>query len=195
MFEKLIDFIFKKTAIFYYFRIFVHNNFIKEKNILKKELDIKKKTLDFGCGIGQYSYLFDDYLGVDINEDNINFAKRKFHKNFKLISNISDVKNIKFYQIFSSMVIHHISDKELINIFVNFYKLLNKNGKLLIIDYPEIKFQPNIIGKFILLNDRGKYFRNIDKLKFFFDKYFKINKLYYYKTGPFKAYVLILAKK
>ncbi|MBI2667162.1 class I SAM-dependent methyltransferase [Candidatus Woesearchaeota archaeon] len=195
MVSRLIDFIFKRTSVFYHFRNFIHNNFKEEKKILRKEFDKDKKTLDFGCGIGQYSYLFNDYLGVDIDKDNIEFARNKFNRKFQVIENISDIKEKKFDQVFSTMTLHHISDKELMIIFNEISKLLNKNGKLLIIDHIEVGLQKNPLGRFILMNDRGEYFRNVDKLKNLFDKYFRITKLYYYKTGPFRDYVLILNKK
>ncbi|MBI2663251.1 class I SAM-dependent methyltransferase [Candidatus Woesearchaeota archaeon] len=193
--EKLINSIFKNTNIFYSFRNLVHNNFTKEKLILRKELDKNKKTLDFGCGIGQYSYLFNNYVGVDIEKDNIIFAKRKFKKDFRLIKNVSDIKNEKFDQIFSTMTFHHINNKELFGIFNFLSKILSKNGRLLIIDHLNVKSQKSLIGKVMLANDRGKYPRNITQLKPIFDKYFKIEKYYYYKTGPYNDYILILNKK
>lgn len=44
------------------------------------------RTLDFGCGTGNFSTYFESYLGVDINKSLLNFAKTEYpKKNFILL--------------------------------------------------------------------------------------------------------------
>lgn len=197
MHKKIINIIFSNTRLFEKFRDILHNRFVEEKKILRRELSPKKKTLDFGCGVGQYSMLFDKkyYFGVDIEESNINFAKKKFDRNFQLIQNTEELKNNKFDQIFCTKTLHHINDEDLKDIFRNLFKILKKGGRFLIEDHVNVKSQPNFIGRFMLKSDRGRHTRNIDELKNFLNTSFKIEKQYYFKTGPYKNYVLILRKK
>ncbi|MBU4310929.1 class I SAM-dependent methyltransferase, partial [bacterium] len=50
-------------------------------NVIKEEFDFEnKKVLDFGCGTGSNSFIFDSshYLGVDINKERIAYAQKLF---------------------------------------------------------------------------------------------------------------------
>ena len=194
MLNKIINKIFQNTAIFDYFRRFVHSNYKKEKNILTKELNLNKSTLDFGCGIGQYSTLFKNYLGIDIEEDNIKYAKKNYNRKFLKIESLKDIKNKRFDQIFTIMTFHHITSNETKEIFNDFHKILKKNGKVVIIDHVDVKSQSNLLGKFMLSMDRGKYPKNIKILQDLFGNKFNIKKEYYYRTGPYRDYVLSLTK-
>ncbi len=48
-------------------------------NFIKKNINKKKYVLDFGCGTGFFSKLFNSkkYLGVDININFVSVAKKK----------------------------------------------------------------------------------------------------------------------
>jgi len=196
---SIVDLIFSSSQIFDRFRSLVHNNFKDEKRIINKYFVKNKLTLDFGCGAGQFSVLFNpkNYHGVDTDIKYIKFCKNKHKGNFSLIKK-SPPYNFKskfFEQILISAVAHHINDKEFLFILKELKKILKDNGKIMIIDHFTKKHQKNILCRILIDLDRGKYFRDLNEMTNLCSKYFKIGKGALFKNSIYKDYVLILSKK
>lgn len=71
----------------------------KNFNLVERNINNNDSLLDFGCGVGDFiGYLnkknknVSNYLGVDINDFYIDFAKKSYpNHNFKLINNIDNI--------------------------------------------------------------------------------------------------------
>ena len=196
---EITDIIFSNSQIFDKFRNFVHNNFKDEKNIVKKYFNKDKLTLDFGCGAGQFSELFNpnNYYGIDTDIRYIKFCKNSRKGNFSLISNPPhyNFKSKFFEQILISAVIHHINDKTLFSILKDLKRNLKDNGKIIIIDHFTKKHQKNILCRFLINLDRGNNFRNLNEIMSICSKHFKIKKSELFKNSLYEDYALILGKK
>ncbi len=100
-------------------------------------------VLDACCGAGEFSnYIAEkdkDVTAVDFSEKLIGIAKSKFSKPNFISSDICDWKPDKSFDgIFSKDALFHLPDENLILVLKNFYKILNANGKmLLILDIPK----------------------------------------------------------
>lgn len=73
------------------------------------------RTLDFGCGTGNFTDCFESYLGVDISENIISFAKEAHpEKSFILLEQpVPSEKVISLFKpelFFSATVLQHNSD-------------------------------------------------------------------------------------
>jgi ubiquinone/menaquinone biosynthesis C-methylase UbiE len=97
------------------------------------------KILDIGCGIGYLSSLFEDYVGIDVNKEAINIAKKNTRDDYIIASAtalpfsnhvfdtcisydfIEHTKNVK--QVLSEM--RHVSEKAVISCvdFSSYYRL------------------------------------------------------------------------
>lgn len=112
---------------------------------IRKEAEITKKDkcLEFGCGTGLISINLYQYSKkidlLDTSEEMLARVEAKI-KN-KQINNMGtiylditkdDVLENKYDVIYTSMVLHHI--KNINAIIKNFYKMLNKSGRLCIVD-------------------------------------------------------------
>lgn len=196
--QKIMDFIFNNSKLFDKIRNTIHNNYQDEKNIISENFRKDKQTLDFGCGIGQFSILFNpkNYHGADTDQKYINFCKENHKGDFHIIKNNPPYKfkSKQFDQIFISAVIHHINKKILKNISKELKRILKDDGEIMIIDHYTKKNQKNLFCKFLINLDRGHYFRNPNKVKKIFSKEFKIKKIKTFKNGPYKDYMLILTK-
>ena len=113
------------------------SNFERVSN-LKNFLKIKKiknpKILDYGSGVGVFTYLMKD-LGFDIMFCEKNVPCFNFLKNhLKLKPFCKDLlkvkKNTKFDLITSNKVLEHLSNKVLFKVMNRFKKLLSKSGVL-----------------------------------------------------------------
>ncbi len=171
------------------------NKYIKK--IIQKEFNFKNsKILDFGCGTGSKSFIFEskNYLGVDIDKKRINFAKKLFPKyTFKVIkNNILPVNNNTFDYICIFATIHHIPDfifKEHIR---EFKRVLKDNGKIIIIE-PVFSKNHKFNNWFMKIFDDGKFIRYEKEYKKLFSKDFfiivhkKFKKFLFYNELFFSA--------
>jgi len=96
-----------------------------------------QKVLDFGCGIGSNSKLFnsDDYMGVEVDESRVLSAKIKYpDSRFEKISFISTKEDKIPFQdnsfdiVFISLCLHHIDSKTCKLLFKEFSRVLNENS-------------------------------------------------------------------
>lgn len=116
---------------------------ISEEIIRGLNLPKEISVMEFGCGTGLVSFnykdIFDKITLIDSSQGMIDEVNQKIKS--------EDIKNMesfcmdftkgerpdeKFDFIYNSMVLHHISDTKAI--FFDFYKRLNKNGFLSIVD-------------------------------------------------------------
>lgn len=113
-----------------------------EKEKILSLIEIKDKNiLDVGCGDGRYAEYFSDecfkYVGIDIDSQMIN-ENNKSNKNKNCsycCANIIDYKrDFKFDIIILSLAFHEIDIKEQGLALINMTKLLNRNGKIIILD-------------------------------------------------------------
>src|SRR3989344_7997505 len=152
MLQELIDKTFANPGIFVVIRRILDNNFKKVKNCIGKELNLCGSTLDIACGTGDFCILFDKskYLGVDISERYINYAKRKYN-DYRF--EVMDATKIKLKPGFDNIlicgVLHHLDKESMLKILDSAKKVLKKDGRVLILeDIPSNKrFNP--IGKII----------------------------------------------
>lgn len=143
-----------------------------------------KRVLDFGCGIGSSSCIFNpkDYIGIDCDDRRISYARRLYPdyrfeslKEKKLF--LSD-NSIDYILIMA--VLHHIPSPKLSKYLKEFQRLLKPHGKIIVIE-------PCFFESFHLSNwymksfDKGKYIRCKDE-------YFKIFHDNNYTTKDMKRF-------
>jgi len=125
-----------------------------------------KKVLDFCCGTGNNSFFFNSsfYLGVDIDSERINFAKKLYPEySFLTIEDGKiDVKRNSFDFIVICAVLHHLTDKQVSSYIHNFEKILKPQGKLIILEpcfFVKSGFSNWVMQTF----DEGGYIRSKDE--------------------------------
>jgi|SRR3989344_1863408 len=109
-----------------------------------KHIKIKdnSKILDAGCGTGNLLVNLNKkaknlrLYGIDISEEMLKVAKRKLENKVKL--QLMPVEKIKFKEnsfdyVFSTETFHHFSNSK--KAIGNFYKILKRNGKLIVLDF------------------------------------------------------------
>jgi len=137
-----------------------------------------KKVLDFGCGLGGCSPYFSpsNYLGVDIDEERINYATKAYPNYcFSVIENEKmPFKDSSFDIIFVCGVLHHMPDRTVLRCIKEFYRLLKPDGKIIAFEafiFPKSKLN-NLAMKLL---DEGKYIRSEQEYRTFFaDEKFRV---------------------
>ncbi|MCX7928480.1 MAG: class I SAM-dependent methyltransferase [Patescibacteria group bacterium] len=144
-------------------------------------------VLDIGCGTGDFfDKRYKEYIGIDINQKFIAFAKKKYKKfknaNF-LVGNVlsykyRSLKGKKVGIIFVSMM-HHLSDQELFLLFDNLKKL--NITYLVVCDI--IPNPKGLLKKLMVTLDRGAYIRSEERKIKILKKYFYIIDIKMLKAG------------
>ena len=133
---------FNKIAGYYDKSIFKNLLF----NPVKKAVEFVKvkknsKILDAGCGTGNLLKILEDknaslkLYGVDISKEMLKIARKKL-KNAKIKLEAAEKLSFKknyFDYIFSVDAFHHYYDCSLV--MKNFYRVLKKNGHLIVVDF------------------------------------------------------------
>jgi ubiquinone/menaquinone biosynthesis C-methylase UbiE len=143
------------------------NKVIKE--FLKKQVpQTAKAILDQGCGLGEYSLLFEDkYTGIDNNEKDIEFAKKRYPGKFILGTAVemTEIKNDSFDVVFAVGLHHHLPEKQAKQAMEESIRVAKKGGKIIIIDAMWPKNSLNFIGWFLRKMDRGGNVRTIEETR------------------------------
>ena len=138
-----------------------------KKYIRPKEGD---KILDIGCGTADIlAYLPNvEYVGLDIDEAYINYAKKRFgHKGIFLATKV-DRKTINEFSlhdfdiVLATGLLHHLNDYEASRLFELASSALKPGGRLITLDGCYVKGQ-SWLARLILSKDRGKYVRTQDE--------------------------------
>ncbi len=100
--------------------------------------DKNAKILDFGCGNGGFVYWlqqigYQNTEGIDISEEQVEFAGKLGIRNIYCIKDINSVD--KYNLIFMKDVLEHFNKEEILVLLEKIYKAL-KNGGFLIIQIP-----------------------------------------------------------
>jgi ubiquinone/menaquinone biosynthesis C-methylase UbiE len=144
-------------------------------DILKDGFDFEnKKVLDFGCGVGSSSALFSpsSYLGLDCDSRRVSYA-RKINPSYNfgvLAENKLPIPDASVDYILIVSVLHHITSKDIFDYLNEFRRVLNSNGKVLVIE--PCLFKGNSLSNFYMSwFDKGKYIRNEDEYIEMFDRF------------------------
>ncbi|OGH18551.1 MAG: hypothetical protein A3F31_05065 [Candidatus Levybacteria bacterium RIFCSPHIGHO2_12_FULL_38_12] len=177
---------------------FITANYLILKKIIRKELPIRNNTkiLDIGCGTGILSQYFSnaDYIGIDIDQNLIDFAKKKYPYKFITMSGdkITFPSN-SFDAILIVGVIHHMNNNVSTNVLLHMKRILRKNGKALIIEAIPPIDAINFPGRLLRYFDEGHHIRNFQDYNVMFKKKFTIKKAYRQRGGIVDYGVFVLA--
>ena len=166
-------------------------------NFIKKNFNQKNYVLDFGCGAGFFSQLFNPkkYLGVEINKSFLNTSKIRNSKHtFKLLKNnyLRGYEN-KIDYIFINNVLHHLTDEQILETFNFFKKKLKKKIKVFIIEplSPKSFFSLEFFMKVLDIGDNIKNKRNYVNLfkKILYIKSYNVKKVSIGSVLVVKGYI------
>ena len=131
---------------------------------LLNDFDFKtKKVLDFGCGIGTNSWIFQpqNYIGIDCDSKRISWANKMYEDyNFIAVKKSSlPIDSNTMDYVFIMAVLHHMPSDLILLYLDEFTRVLKQNGKILVIE-PCLSQEKPINNWFMKSLDKGKYLRN-----------------------------------
>jgi ubiquinone/menaquinone biosynthesis C-methylase UbiE len=199
--QKIINYFFDKPRFFLIFRNKLQNNLASEKAVIRKYAKLYKnsKVLDFGCGTGDFCLLFDkfQYVGVDIDEKFIEFAKSRF-KGY-IFQRINEADPLPFEDGYFDIilvfgVLHHISGHYIHEVLNELDRVLSSRGQIILYDQLPSREQGNFFAKILVKFDKGEFIRKGRDLKIILKKHFKIEENFNILSGPYSLCVFVLKK-
>ncbi len=134
-----------------------------------------RSVLDVGCGPGTNCDYFkrSRYLGVDINEMYIDYALRRYRRDFR----VADVRTFtvpqedRFDFVLLNSLLHHIDEENTRRILAQLRSVLTDDGHIHIVEL----VLPSQVGvpRFLARSDRGDYPRTLTAWEAIFSAYFE----------------------
>ena len=169
------------------------------------------KTIDLGCGAGNYAiYLAGegfDVTAVDISSSAIKIAKNNASQkgidcNFIVADILGDLKQIQstFNFAYDWELLHHIFPSNREKYIRNVYRLLNPGGQYLSVCFSEENLQFGRVGKFRKTPlETVLYFSSENELRVLYESFFKVEELKTIeikgKFSPHKAIYAFMIKE
>lgn len=135
-----------------------------------------RRVLDVGCGPGTNTALFAhaDYLGIDINKDYIEHARRKYKRPFVAadVTTCDDNTAGKFDFILINSFLHHLNNADSKRVLSCMAAKLSEGGHLHILE--PVSPQDHSIAQLLANWDRGKYQRPLEEWRELFEEHLEV---------------------
>lgn len=183
--REVYERIFDVPFIFHAGRKILTQNFIAEKRMLIRGLELSKseRVLEVGCGTGALSVLFpvEQYIGLDICPDYARSAKKwnKLKQFIIMDARYLGFKEKAFDKVFIVGVLHHLPDNKVRKILKECAFI--KAQKVLVLEPIKPPKFDIICGLFTAL-DRGKYIRCMSDWINLLSKDLRINRKHVFAT-------------
>lgn len=168
------------------------------KNILQRENFVQpgRSYLDFGCGTGTLFPVFSgaEYLGIDIDEEAISYARHRHGKQYFLALDgrqLTELGRI-FEGVFIMGVIHHLSDSDAAEALRGIRQVLHPKGQVLVIELIPALSRANLLGRFLRAIDQGQFIREASAYAHLFARHFHVEKAYIVSRYPLDYGVFVL---
>lgn len=135
-----------------------------------------RRVLDVGCGPGTNTARFAhaEYLGIDINPRYIEFARRKFNREF-VVADVTEyhvVPEERFDFILVNSFLHHIDSAAVRRILAHLSGLLSADGAVHILEL--VLPENRCLARRLAERDRGNYPRPLPEWRALFAESFEI---------------------
>lgn len=146
-----------------------------------------RRVLDVGCGPGTNSGFLAhaDYLGMDINPEYVDHARRKFRLRYLVADATTHqfAPEERFDFILLNSLLHHIDDGGVRALLGNLARQLAPGGQIHVIDL--VLPEERSLARTLALADRGRHARSLERWREMFTEHFRETLWLPYGVGSF----------
>ena len=163
--RRLADRLAERPTSFHWLRKLPEGNYRATKARIRAVCDAlgAPHVLDAGCGTGEYSPLFDPsrYLGVDLHEGYLAFARRRNPRYRYLQADLTDWPGCgeRFDLVLVNGVLHHLDDAAALALLDSALAQLAPNGRALVIEDVALP-SPGLGTRLVHALDHGHHIRD-----------------------------------
>lgn len=160
--------------------------FSGERRVIRAELKGGLRTLDIGCGTGEFANCFkpNAYFGVDLSPEFIRRAKGRREGSFKVMDARRLLfKSREFDQILIVGLLHHLADADAERVLREAARVLRKGGKAVVIEDVPSRTIPGFFGGLVHLLDAGGHIRDKAGYAGLLEKRFHVRNSYFMCSG------------
>lgn len=140
------------------------------------DISRSRRVLDVGCGPGTNTHLFAhaDYLGIEINQDYVEHARRKHNRRFVVadVTTYDDAAGGDFDFILVNSFLHHIDTPSTNKILARLQSWLAEDGHIHLLEL--VSSGDRSIAQYMADWDRGKYPRPLADWRSLFEQHLDI---------------------
>ena len=194
MIQALVSRLARTPKIFDFLRWLLEGGFAGHNKLVREELqNASGNILDLGCGTGIFVPYFDPnhYVGVDISEEYVKAARRKFpsHRFECVDAERLGFAGSSFDACFVAGVFHHLDDKTSGQVLREIRRVLKPGGLFVVWEDIPSPVSWNFVGHFVHAHDEGKHIRKPEEYRRLLGAYFHTEKEYYMRSG-FMDYIV-----
>ena len=179
-------------------RKIVELNFHAQKALIKRyflPLSMHDRVLDIGCGSGEFSSLFpsEQYVGIDIDKDNLAYARKRFLGEFlQADATHLPFPDASFSHVLIMGVVHHLNDVDAAAALRETARVVKPKGHVLIME-DAVSARP--LTRLLHRIDQGAFIRTHEEWKELIGTYLKIEKdfTFYNSICFYSAFYITLA--
>lgn len=159
---SLLDRLVENPVSFHYLRKIPEANYRQTKRRIRALLDPSEKTIDLGCGTGEFASLFapSGYLGLDVSLPYLRFAARiaPAHRFARALGQALPLADRSVRQVLVNGVLHHLGEAVARRLVAEAQRVLQPGGRLLLIEDVEPE-DPPLLTRLIHSMDAGEHIR------------------------------------
>lgn len=168
--------------------------------VIRTEVQVleNQRILDLGCGTGDRADLFpqESYLGIDIDQEAIAYARRKSSREFRVMDALRlELEDSSFDWILASGFFHHLSDADALAALKEARRVLKPCGKMLVLDAVWPLCRLNLVAWTVRSLDRGEYVRTSGEFARLFAVHFHIERHYPFRVVLWEMFTFVLKPK
>ncbi|MCE2852852.1 MAG: class I SAM-dependent methyltransferase [Chloroflexaceae bacterium] len=202
MLQQLLDALARQPFMWNLLRNVAEFGFVADYRVIERELnpfggDTSRRFLDYGCGTGQFARSFpaERYIGFDVAEHYVSYAKKRYGRDFLVMSgDLLGFHDGSFDAALIMGVFHHLDDAFVRRAAQELHRVITTDGTILMVEDIPTQHRWNVFGRAMHWLDRGNNIRGVTHYQELMEPFFRIERSHTILSGICDLGVYVLRR-